>query len=180
MLTYRLAGPKDAAPIAALAATVWITTYATAGVEPAFARHVLTEFTEPRWRDLLAAPGRICWLAEQADAVVGFVELTLQAPAPVPRPSRAPAEIARLYVLERFTGQGIGRTLLRHGATSARTRGADELWLTVYEGNARALAFYRRTGWRDAGEYAFPLEGATYRNLLLAAAPDALASPASG
>lgn len=180
MFTYRPAAPKDAPTIAALAATVWITTYATSGVEPAFARHVLTEFTESRWRDLLAAPGRICWLAEQADAVVGFVELTLQTPAPAPRPSRAPAEIARLYVLERFTGRGIGRTLLCHAATSARAAGADELWLTVYEGNARALAFYRRTGWRDAGEYAFPLEGATYRNLLLVATPADLASPAFG
>jgi diamine N-acetyltransferase len=37
----------------------------------------------------------------------------------------------------------------------ARTRGAQTLWLGVWERNARAIAFYRKRGFQDVGRHQF-------------------------
>jgi len=38
---------------------------------------------------------------------------------------------------------------------TARLRGAEELWLSVYTDNHRARAFYARNGFEDMGPYIF-------------------------
>lgn len=165
-ITYRRAVAADAPTLAALASTVWITTYAEDGVEPAFARHVLAEFTAERLRALLVEPRHCHWLAETEAGPVGFAELKLGERSPL-LATPTQAEISRLYVLERFTRRGIGRELLLRCRASAASAGIGTLWLTAYDGNVRALEFYRREGWSVAGEYSFPLEDRTYRNVVL-------------
>lgn len=165
-IAYRQAVAQDAAPLAALGGTVWISTYAEEGVEPAFARHVLAEFTAERLRARLDDPRNCHWLAETGSGLVGFAELRLGERSPC-LAAKDQAEISRLYVLERFTRRGIGRELLRRCCQSAAAAGIATLWLTAYEGNTRALEFYRREGWATAGDYAFALGDCTYRNVVL-------------
>jgi diamine N-acetyltransferase len=38
-----------------------------------------------------------------------------------------------------------------------RSRGADALWLLVYQNNARAIAFYEKSGFQRAGSQPFKL-----------------------
>ena len=40
---------------------------------------------------------------------------------------------------------------------AARTRGAQTIWLGVWERNARAVAFYRKSGFTRIGEHDFLL-----------------------
>ena len=56
--------------------------------------------------------------------------------------------IHSLYVLPSRQGQGIGRRLLE--AVLARAQGIAEL--KCDKANKRAVAFYRRLGWREVGE----------------------------
>lgn len=163
---YRQAVAQDAAQLAALGSTVWISTYAEEGVEPAFAHHVLAEFTAERLCALLGDPHNCHWLAETGAGLVGFAELKLGERSPCLAVD-GQAEISRLYVLERFTRRGIGRELLRRCRQSAAAAGIATLWLTAYEGNTRALEFYQREGWATVGDYAFALGACTYRNVVL-------------
>ena len=39
----------------------------------------------------------------------------------------------------------------------ARSRGAEALWLLVYQANARAIAFYEKSGFQKAGTAQFRL-----------------------
>ena len=165
-IAYRRAVVTDAPTLAALCSTVWITTYAEDGVEPAFARHVLAEFTAERLHALLVDPQHCHWIAETEAGAVGFAELKFGERSPL-LATRAQAEISRLYGLERFTRRGLGRELLNRCRASAASAGIETLWLTAYDGNVRALEFYRREGWSVAGDYAFPLEDRTYRNVVL-------------
>ncbi len=167
MITYRKATTGDAAQIAAIGATVWISTYAENGVEPSFARYVLEHFTAGAVQAGLAEPDRHYWVAALGEALLGFVELKLHERSACV-PARAQAEVARLYVLERFTRRGVGRRLLEESLAFAAAQGTETAWLSAYERNDRALAFYRTHGWQECGEYAFELEGAQYRNLVLA------------
>ena len=41
------------------------------------------------------------------------------------------------------------------------------VWLTAWEGNTGALAFYRRMGYADVGSTGYSLQGNTYGNRVL-------------
>ncbi len=49
----------------------------------------------------------------------------------------------------------------------ARAWGADMLWLGVWEHNDRALAFYARQGFREAGDHVFQIGQQIDRDLIL-------------
>lgn len=54
-------------------------------------------------------------------------------------------------ILERFTGQGLGRQLLEEAERWARRQGLRRLELTVMRHNARALALYQKMGFEIEG-----------------------------
>lgn len=64
---------------------------------------------------------------------LGFVSLT-------------PGRIEALFVLPKFEGRGVGRSLLDFAKGLC-----PELTLSVFEKNGRALRFYRRNGFRVTG-----------------------------
>ncbi len=67
---------------------------------------------------------------------------------------------------ERFTGRGVGRDLLRHAEKAAAARGAGTLWLTAWEGNPRAVAFYPRCGYEELGMTVYSIDGEDFPNHL--------------
>ncbi len=56
-----------------------------------------------------------------------------------------------LGILERFTGQGLGRRLLEETEQWAQRQGLHRLELTVMRHNARALALYQKMGFEIEG-----------------------------
>ena len=50
------------------------------------------------------------------------------------------------YIDENYRYQGIGHQLLKQFTTDHQVLGAKEQWLTVLEGNMRAIPFYRSNG----------------------------------
>jgi ribosomal protein S18 acetylase RimI-like enzyme len=78
------------------------------------------------------------------------------------------AEIADLVVAGDMRGQGIGTALVRVLAALAAEAGAEELELAVRLDNDRALALYRRLGFRERRLLRFP---SGERAILLARAP---------
>jgi hypothetical protein len=93
-------------------------------------------------------------VAEDAGRIVGFVKLT---PLTLPRfaPDASPLELKQLYVLKGWQGAGVADALTSWLIDRARARNADALYLSVYEHNARALAFYRRYAFRQVGTHPF-------------------------
>jgi len=77
-------------------------------------------------------------------------------------------EVKRIYLLQRFHGAGLGRQLMRQAADAARDGGAKRLLLGVYAGNERALAFYRKAGFRKVGDRRFQVGANTYEDTMLA------------
>jgi ribosomal protein S18 acetylase RimI-like enzyme len=88
------------------------------------------------------------FVAEIDDAVAGFVALDTRAESVV---------IDHLLVGTAHEGEGIGHQLLAWAEGWAISRGAHSLQVTVEEGNARALDFYRRCGFSAADRGVFEL-----------------------
>ena len=94
---------------------------------------------EEMWSRLLGQPGRLTFVAGSAAGTAGFLSAIRTAR---PRPA---LELTALYVLPEHMGTGVGSRL--HDRYDAERGEDEEGSLEVWEGNAGAVAFYRRRGW---------------------------------
>ena len=87
-------------------------------------------------------------------ALAGFAQVRVAHP-PDGIAVRAPVELKRFYVDKPWHGQGLARLLMDAAEQAARVRGGREFWLGVFQRNDRALAFYRKCGFRIVGTQVF-------------------------
>lgn len=156
----------DVETIAALAVQVYLDTYATGGIFPALANEALSLAHIPRFQQQLAESTHQFTLAKIGPALVGFAALELT-PLPSPNGEIRGAELERLYILPRFQGTGIGRRLMLAAEQLVREYGGEALWLTVWQGNIRAIGFYEHLGYRVLGVSNHTFGGEAYGNLVL-------------
>jgi diamine N-acetyltransferase len=166
-ISLRPARPADAPRLGVLSTQVFLDTYAMHGIGAALADEVLAQHSVAVYAALLADPAVTILVAECAGRLVGFAQVRNGAGHALV-PETAASELDRLYVHERFTGRGVGRDLLRHAEKAAAARGADTLWLTAWEGNARALGFYPRRGYANLGMTIYSFGGDDFPNHLFA------------
>lgn len=121
---------------------VWREAYA--GLMPAEHLAALDPAVGPRrWRSRIEepAPGLSWWIARDGE---GIVALTTSG-TPRDEDAPAPLELYAINVLRRAHGTGLAAELM------ARAIGDRPAYLWVLEGNERAMAFYRKHGFRDDG-----------------------------
>lgn len=101
---------------------------------------------------LLADPATTLYVAidEATQGPVGFLALREHAPPDCVR-ARRPLQLWRLYVRPEFHGTGVARTLTGRALVHAHARQHDVVWLGVDPDNERAVGFYRKCGFRNAG-----------------------------
>jgi diamine N-acetyltransferase len=152
VISYRDAGPADAAALYELHRRSFIETFGhlyRAEDLDAFFRRV----SEAGFRDELLDGRHEIRLVEADERPVAFVKL---GPLGFPiQPARPALEFRQLYVLEPWQGTGVARALTDWAIGRARAQGAEELYLSVWAGNARAKAFYRRYGFAWFAPYVF-------------------------
>lgn len=151
IVVVRKARAEDAKSIAAIGSAVWIDTYAFGGMRDAFASYVHAEFSVAHIEEVLAS--RTVIVAEVADHLVGYAVLVDGA---------GKTEIDNFYVLPRFQNRGVGREMIAYIA-----REHSLIWLACWEGNQRAIGFYKSLGFSECGESLFDLHGEKYRNVHL-------------
>jgi diamine N-acetyltransferase len=104
--------------------------------------------------------------------LAGYSHLaTNEAPGSVNGPD--PLELKRFYVDRSWQGTGLAQLLMRATLDAAIAAGARTLWLGVWEHNPRAIAFYRKFGFVDAGTHAFMLGRDRQTDLIMTKALDA-------
>ncbi|MDO7884469.1 GNAT family N-acetyltransferase [Hymenobacter cheonanensis] len=115
----------------------------------------------------LQDPRCTCLLADMQGQTVGYA--LLQEGSALGLATGATArqlEIKQLYVLEDWTGTGLGGALMRRALDIAQAAQATAVVLGVWEHNERAKAFYQRFGFREVGEVAFKLGEDVQRDLI--------------
>lgn len=147
----RRATPAEAARLADFARGLFEATFA-AGNDPAHLREYLDRaFGEAIQRAELDDPAMTTWIDEdEATKAWRAWAQTRRNPA---EPHRL--ELKRLYVDAAWHGRGVAVALMEHCIARARAGGASEVWLTVWEGNPRAMRFYERVGFRRVGSTIF-------------------------
>jgi ribosomal protein S18 acetylase RimI-like enzyme len=163
-VTQRFAEPlvraltsTDAARYTAFAERLFRETYQE-GYDPAdIEDYVAHAFNVAQQTVELKEPGgRVLVIEDEQNGLLGFAHLR-QTPPPPALAGRLAVEISRFYVDRPWHGQGIARVLMSACVAEARSRGADALWLLVYQDNARAVAFYEKSGFKRSGTQPFHL-----------------------
>jgi len=103
----------------------------------------------------LANPDRRYCLAEADGRLVGYCKMGLSCGWPEYARGEDAVELKQLYTDPGATGRGIGGALMEWALSTARMRGADEMQLSVWSGNAGAQAFYARYGFEKIADITF-------------------------
>ena len=110
-------------------------------------------------------------LCEVEGRLVGYAQICSGA-SPACVASKNPAELRRLYVVQAYHGLGVAKGLMEASVAAVADRGADCLWLGVWEDNPRAISFYIKHGFTDVGEHTFQLGNDLQRDLVMLLALD--------
>ncbi len=161
----RQATTGDALCLSVLATQVFLDTYATNGISVGLAKEALSVYTEDAFRARLGRKDVEIVVAERDECLIAFADMTSSTECPAP--GVGGIEVSRLYVQAPFHGQGIGRELMAAAERRAREQGKSHVWLTAWSGNHRALAFYKRLKYQDAGVTEYIIEGKAYENRVL-------------
>lgn len=177
MVAIRRAVLADAALLAALAESTFRETFAADNSLENMDLHCAQNFGAEMQSREIADPRFITFLAEVDGALVGFAQLRLAQSSSCVAGTR-PVELHRIYVLSEWHGRGIAQSLMREVIEAAAREDADCLWLGVWERNPKAIAFYRKHGFRVVGDHFFMLGHDRQRDLILTAQVDELLSVA--
>jgi ribosomal protein S18 acetylase RimI-like enzyme len=154
--TIRACGPDEAGRLGATAARLFTEAYGPTHPEPELGAYLAREFAPARLAAELADPRRGALVVQSGGRWIGYAylhESTEGWPSGVP--GQRPVEIVRFYVDAGWHGRGVATALMAACEGEARRRGADALWLNVWQEAARALAFYRRAGFAVVGTATF-------------------------
>lgn len=152
----RYATAADAALLAEIGAKTFYDTFAADNTPENMAAYLGESFGADIQAAELSDPSNCFLIAEKDGAAVGYAKLHFgEAPACVGDPHAV--ELQRIYVLNDWIGHGIGAALMQSCVREAASRGHTTLWLGVWEHNPRAIAFYQKWGFEQAGAHVFQL-----------------------
>jgi diamine N-acetyltransferase len=150
----RRATPDDAAALAEFGARTFYETFAKDNTPEDMRLHLESAWRPELQRAEILDASVDTLLACAGDVLAGFAQLRA-GHAPACAATVRPVEVLRFYVDKPWQGQGLAGQLMHAVESQARARGARELWLGVWERNARAQAFYRKHGFRQVGTQVF-------------------------
>lgn len=169
MIAIRKCRPGDEGALALVGQASFLETFAGMIDGQDVLGHCRREHAVEKYRAWLDDGRTAIWLAEAEPGAAPVGYLVLTAPD-LPRAEVRPGdlEVKRVYLLHRFQGAGIGRRLMEEARRHAAAQGAERLLLGVYSGNAAAIAFYERLGYRKIGTREFRVGRNGYHDFILA------------
>ena len=164
------AATGDDAPLVALLG--WLTFVETFGAlyvdHPAdLAAYLDATFGVAKIARSLGDRNNAYWVATVDALPVGYAKLKLASPL-AELADRPTAQLQKIYVLNAFLGSGLGVRLLTATLDCAASSGAQSVWLSVLQENARAIAFYRAHGFAPVGTSTFTIGAQTFAFATLA------------
>ena len=146
----RPGAPGDAAVLAAFAARSFSDAFGRDNRPEDLAAHLASSYGVPQQSRELADPRYVTLLAEQGTTLAGYAQVRRQAPPPCVT-GATPIELYRFYVDGTWHGRGVSQALMEAVRSAAAGMGGETIWLSVWEKNPRARAFYAKCGFQDVG-----------------------------
>lgn len=151
---FRLGVPDDAEVLSEFAAAVFVDWYLPDNRPEDVYDHVRDTFNPALQRAELQDTHQHVLLAEDGGRLAGYALLRVGSGNP-PEAVTGMAELRRFYVARPWHGSGLARHLMQNLLGVATALAVPGVWLTCWDRNPRALAFYAKCGFRDVGTVPF-------------------------
>jgi ribosomal protein S18 acetylase RimI-like enzyme len=155
-LIIRRAEPRDAAALAAFGARTFAETFGADNSPEDLSAYLAGAYGEQQQLAEFADSGIVTLVVERCDegdarpGLVAFSQLR-RGPAPPCVTLPSPVELWRFYVDRAWHGRGVADVLMQAALEAGRELGGASVWLSVWERNPRAIAFYTKSGFSDVG-----------------------------
>ena len=165
-VAIRRASAADAKALARIAESTFRATFEAMNTAEHMSTHCRNSYGEAIQAAEISNPGVVTLLCEDEGELIGYAQLRW-ANAPACVSAVRAGEIQRLYVAEKWHGKGVAQALMNACIDEMKERGSDVVWLGVWERNPRAISFYRKLGFVEAGDHVFPLGGDPQRDIVM-------------
>jgi ribosomal protein S18 acetylase RimI-like enzyme len=167
MFSIRRADRTDATTLSTLGERLFRTAFGASNTAEDMELYVRSAFSAKRQVLELSDPSTRAWLVDdEAGGSIGYAMVKLGAPSHDIE-ARNPLEIVRFYVDPGWHGRGIAAALMATCVDQGREWGCDQLWLGVWDQNPRAIAFYKKAGFRIVGSQPFQLGADRQRDYIM-------------
>jgi ribosomal protein S18 acetylase RimI-like enzyme len=155
MIAYRPAATSDVPALAKLGRSSFVDAFGHLYSADNLDRFLEQAYSPGLIEAELANPVRLYRVAERDGQLVGYCKIGFEVTLDHDAKGRRVMELKQLYLLGGETGSGIGTALMAWALDEARTRGFDDVILSVWSGNHRAQRFYARYGFEKIGDTIF-------------------------
>ncbi len=149
---YRDAEASDAVALGAFAQATFTDTFGHLYPPEDLTTFVTSKYAADVIAVELADPETRYCLAHRGERIVGYCKMGV---IDMAVDATDALELHRLYVDSDTKGLGVAQALMDDALAWARGKGAKVMYLSVWENNARAQAFYKRYGFEHVGEHKF-------------------------
>ena len=156
-LTVRKASSADAELLASMGERLFSDAYGSMNDPDDMAAYLRGAFAPEIQARELGQPGSVFFIAEESGEAVGYARILSGGSAPTCITGSRPIELVRMYSAQSHIGKGIGGRLITACIEEGRVGGYDVMWLSVWQKNPRAIAFYQKWGFEIAGAATFTI-----------------------
>ncbi|OSY89190.1 hypothetical protein WH52_00605 [Tenacibaculum holothuriorum] len=122
-------------------------------------------FSIQRTTEELYKKENIYWIAYLNNFPVGYAKLVLNADNDSISDQNI-CRLERIYVLNEFLGKKVGYQLYNTVLDKAKELKFNQIWLTVYIKNYKAIKFYEKQDFKKVGDYTFWVNGKAFENYI--------------
>jgi len=147
---------EDVPLLAEMGKVSFIRSHGHSATQDVITEYVTEKYSHDAVRAELVNAAGICNIIYHDHRPAGYSKIVLSVPHANIHATGI-TKLERLYLLEEFYGQKLGYELLRYNISLSQKKGDTGMWLFVWEGNQRAVRFYKKAGFSVIGSHDFKL-----------------------
>jgi diamine N-acetyltransferase len=145
---------EDASVLAEFAARSFADAFAADNNPEDLQAHLESAYNVAQQSQELSNPNEITLLVFAAETLIAFAQVRRKVPPACVTQAQA-IEVHRFYVDRLAHGKGVAQALMAAVKSAAKDFAAKHLWLSAWERNPRAVAFYAKMGFEIVGSADF-------------------------
>ena len=144
-LLYKICTENDLQGLVEISTKTFISAFEKQNDPDDFKAYINKSFGKEQLKKELLHPNVRFYFVYKGNTLVGYFKLNFKDAQTEPLGNKS-IEIERIYVLDEFQGQQIGKQMLLKIIEIAKQEQSTFLWLGVWEKNTSAIRFYERYG----------------------------------
>lgn len=145
---------EDIESIKSIGETTFYETFSKDNTKEDMEKYLKESFSYEQVKSEIENKNSIFFIVKDKDRVVGYMKINFNG-AQTEAAYDNSLEVQRIYILERYQRNGIGKILIEKAIEIAKEKGLDYIWLSVWEIHTKAIKFYEKQGFKKFDTHIF-------------------------